>query len=52
MVEVSRTVRWDLKRCGLMILENKSHWRPRKVIQWTGFFFDTRTVNLNSVTDK
>ena len=44
--EASEKVRGDLISYGLLISENKCQWGARRMIEWTGFIWDTVNFKL------
>jgi hypothetical protein len=46
MLELSRRVREDLIRYGLLISEDKCSWGARRRLEWVGFQWDTRSWKL------
>ena len=51
-LEASKVVRDDLMRYGLLISESKCSWGARRVLEWTGFVFDTVSFKLWVPQDK
>ena len=45
-IEASRRIRQDLISYGLLISESKCSWGARRVLEWTGFVFDTERFRL------
>ena len=50
--QLSRRVREDLQRLGLLISEDKCSWGARRELEWVGFKWDTEVFKLFLTEDK